>query len=287
MENNSAEFQKQKVSDTVRLTATILIIPREVVLNRPLNECEVPQQIKIVSPTSLRIPLDTKLDLSFIIPEFTVDIFSKFCSCNPNKNLELIEGQLFVHSPMSSISDGIALEVGRQIGNWNIVNALDGGCGASATNFIVVPGPPPTIRKPDSWWMDRVRYGPLLPDQNNQLPGVPDFVVEVISPNDHLLDQRTKCGDWVNWGVDLAMLIDYLAHDTYLYATTASGLLPMGFPFAYVLGVTEQRIPWPALPALNANGVQKGPALVVPLPAGSLMAQAVAFGVNHATFSLN
>jgi hypothetical protein len=101
------------------------------------------------------------------------------------------------------------------------------------------------------------------------------------------------------------MLVDYIHHNTYLYASAASGLIPLGrttvavSPYVggkvthifFVLtckGVHEQTIPWPALPPITGNNVQHGPALVVPLPAGCAMVLAGGpFGVNHAVFRLN
>jgi hypothetical protein len=69
--------------------------------------------------------------------------------------------------------------------------------------------------------------------------------VEVISPNDTLNEQRLKMAMWINAGVEVrsycpylnnilfeqvGMLIDYLHFNTYLYASTVSGLLPLANP---------------------------------------------------------
>jgi hypothetical protein len=74
--------------------------------------------------------------------------------------------------------EGIISRISHQITLWDIAAGIDGGIGVSSTNIIVVPGGSgiaPTIRKPDTWWMDRATYGPLQPELHNQLPGREEF----------------------------------------------------------------------------------------------------------------
>ena len=107
---------------------------------------------------------------------------------------------LFIHKPKLMLAECMAFEVGIMVSNWDKSHRLDGQYGGSSTNFITAPN---TVRKPDFWWMDPIRRNTLDPQHNNQLLGVPNFVVEVVSPNDSLIDQRNKLAFWINAGVEV------------------------------------------------------------------------------------
>jgi hypothetical protein len=87
-------------------------------------------------------------------------------------------------------------------------------------------------------------------------------------------------------------VIDYIGQITYFYAATASGLLLAPGFAANVTAhptygtITEEAHPWPALPAL-VNGMQFGPAFVLPIPAGTILVNTVGpVNINHAVFFL-
>lgn len=71
--------------------------------------------------------------------------------------------------------------------------------GLSSTDFFINFN---TVCKPDAWWMNNAKVDSLDTGHNNKLLGVPDFVLEVVAPND-TMDKRDKMALWINSGVEV------------------------------------------------------------------------------------
>jgi len=252
------------------------------------------------SKNQLEITPNSKFDLKPLFSGLVsiVNNYDIICSLNPNLILELY-GTKFLIKQMSRISSQIEHEIGGQFraiigfGPGKIGSAASGSC-----EFMINPV---HFRRPDVAWMTAATKLAILPILGERYNGVPDLVVEIRSPSQTQMDQRDKMGEWVTAGVDFGILVDYIGSVTYCYATLASGILPAigtvnatgGTSHAhtnvlYAGTIVEETFTWPALPA-PVGGDQFGPALNVPIPAGTTfgIATGVVNNMNHATFPLN
>lgn len=74
-------------------------------------------------------------------------------------------------------------------------------------------------RVPDAAWISRGRLHDVPPRQRRAiLPVAPEFVVEVRSETDDLVELMEKMKDWLSDGVLLGLLIDPQAHTAYVFA---------------------------------------------------------------------
>lgn len=222
---------------------------------------------------------------------------------NPNLSFEIIDNNIVLSPPMSACIGYINQIIGGQLFIWSFRAGVPlpiGVLGESSTEFLVDDG----FLKPDQSWMTTAHYEAQIATTRvrNRFPIPPQYVNETVSYHDTALKQRIKCGRWVTAGVEVVSLVNIFTRHTYLYALTASHLLPdPGAPAVPSVPpvnvhpahptVTEQDFIWPALPApMIANGVarQMGPAFVVPLPAAcTMVAIGGPFGINHGLFRLN
>jgi len=247
-----------------------------------------------VSPTQISLTSGRLIEF-FSILNIDFEILSEL---NADLRLELILGKLFVAPPMGSIVGNLNTEISRQLMTWAFpVGAVDqiGYVGSTETEFTLpwLIGEKFMYLRPDQSWMSQARFDAApLANRHKRFHGVPHYVNETVSLHDLLSLQRKKCGLWVYSGVEVVSLVDLFRANTYLYASTNSGLLPApGIAGAIVHPdypeITEQIFPWPALPPLSPASRQYGPALAVPIPVGCLMvATGGQFVLNHARFLL-
>jgi len=150
----------------------------------------------------------------------------------------------------------------------------------------------PHRKIPDAWWIRSANWLAINPTVNCILPGVPDFVLEVISPSEPPFGQILKMGEWIKAGVQFGIFVDYLNRVTYRYARASSNLLPAPGAHANVAAhpffsyITQEQFPWPPLVVAIP---QYGPAgFVVSIPAGTLIGIAVggAINIDHGEFLL-
>jgi len=235
------------------------------------------------------------LNLFFFID--TWQLLELFQGINPEVFFEFETSSKLKIKEMSSISCGIASEVCAIL--RTLTQAVTGGIPPFVGQYGGMQAQwrdnwqAPHRKIPDAWWIRTGIWLAMGPAINNILPGVPDFVLEVISPNDSIIEQRRKMGEWISAGVEFAIFIDYIHHNTYRYATTASALLPAPGAHPNVAihphfpVITEERFPWPPLIAAVP---QYGPVgFIVSIPAGTAIAIAlggVAININHTNFCL-
>lgn len=223
----------------------------------------------------------------------TWELVDIFLALNPEPRIEFVSTSSFIIKIMSKISDNIAQRAMVQITNANMAAGDVGAEGGASAEFRD-NWHAPHFLKADGHWTINVNHFASNPTANNRVRAVPDFVLEVRSPTDQLVDQQQKMRRWITGGVNFGILIDCVDQvpTTYCYATTASGLLPAPGANANTTaigGVTQQSFPWPPLPPIAANGIQYGPPLLVPIPAGSIIGAALPglLNINHGIIRLN
>jgi len=258
------------------------------------------------SKNQLEITPNSKFDLKPLFSGLVsiVNNYDIICSLNPDLVLELY-GTQFLIKQMSIVSSQIETEIGRQIitiigvGPGQIGSALSG-----SPEFKINPGVTNDFRRPDVAWMSAATKLAIQPPPGQRrCNGVPDLVVEIRSDSQSQMDQRDKMGEWVNAGVNFGILVDYIGSVTYCYATLASGILPAigavnatgGTAHAhpnvlYAGTIVEETFNWPLPLPAPVGGNQWGPALNVPIPAGTTFGIAnggVVNNINHTNFKLN
>jgi Uma2 family endonuclease len=74
------------------------------------------------------------------------------------------------------------------------------------------------MRSPDTAWIKKERWEALtLESQEKFAPICPDFIVELRSKSDSLVQLKNKMEKWVANGCELAWLIDPLENKAYVY----------------------------------------------------------------------
>ncbi len=147
------------------------------------------------------------------IPEeypMTDDELFAFCAANKELRIERDElGQLIIMSPSGGIT-----------GNLNY--GFD-----SATGFRLSDK---SMRSPDVSWVRKTKWDELrLEDQEKFAPICPDFVIELRSKSDSLIQLKSKMEKWVENGCQLAWLIDPIQQKSYVYQSDGAIIEVTGF----------------------------------------------------------
>jgi Uma2 family endonuclease len=132
--------------------------------------------------------------------------FEQLCADNPESKFETTkEGKLIVMSPTGSESGRKNSDLLIQVGIWNRQTRL-GEIFDSSTGFKLANG---ATRSPDVSWIERSRWNNLTKEQQKRFaPIAPDFVIELMSPTDDLIELQQKMSEYVSCGVKLGWLIN-------------------------------------------------------------------------------
>ncbi|HFA47980.1 MAG TPA: Uma2 family endonuclease [Bacteroidetes bacterium] len=114
------------------------------------------------------------------------------------------------------------------LGMWQMQSEM-GEVYGSTTGFDLPDG---STRAPDAAWISDERLADMSPEEeeNNFIPVVPDFVVELRSSSDRLAKMKNKMKDiWMKNGVRLGWLIDPYKEKVYIYREDGSSDIVEGF----------------------------------------------------------
>ena len=129
------------------------------------------------------------LNLDPII-NLTSEQFYQLCQANPDLKLERnTNGELIVMPPTGGETGKRNSKINLQLGIWNERTQL-GEVFDSSTGFTL---PNKADRSPDAAWVEKSRWEALTAeDRERFIPLCPDFVIELISPNDSLKKTQEK-----------------------------------------------------------------------------------------------
>jgi Uma2 family endonuclease len=122
----------------------------------------------------------------------------------PDKQAELVRGQLIVREPPGYRHGVVAFAVAARIGEFVRANNL-GVVVAAETGFKLFSNPD-TVRAADAAFISHHRAPD--PPPSGYLALAPDLVVEVVSPGDRPGEIQAKVGDWLTAGSRLLWVID-------------------------------------------------------------------------------
>ena len=145
------------------------------------------------------------LNLNSVI-QFNRQQFYEICQANPDLKLErTAEGNLVIMSPTGGETGRKNASLIIQIGLWNEQTQL-GVVFDSSTGFSLPNG---ADRSPDVAWLEKSRWESLSQQQRETfIPLCPDFVIELLSPSDHLKTTQTKLQEYIENGCQLGWLIN-------------------------------------------------------------------------------
>lgn len=139
----------------------------------------------------------------------------QLCRENPDLRFETnANGKLIVMSPTGSESGKRNSSLLAQVWYWNNQCKL-GEVFDSSTGFKLSNG---ATRSPDVSWIAIERWNSLSDKQKRGFAPIdPDFVIELLSPTDNLLETQQKMSEYLNCGVKLGWLINPDAKEVEIY----------------------------------------------------------------------
>jgi len=147
---------------------------------------------------------------------FTDQDFYTFCMDNPELKFERTEdGKIIIMANTGGTTGRLNAKLIFYLYKWNIDKNL-GEVFDSSTAFLL---PNKSVRSPDAAWISKERWNALSEEQKSKFPPIcPDFIVELKSTSDDLIDVQNKItNEWMNNGCKLAWLIDPEQKYIYVY----------------------------------------------------------------------
>lgn len=143
------------------------------------------------------------------------ETFEEFCRLNRDLRIEMTAaGELIIMPPTFGRTGNRNAILTALIINWNEQDKT-GVVFDSSTLFILPNG---AKRSPDVSWVRRSRLTQLTEEQKEKfLPLCPDFVVELRSTSDRLVDLRAKLREYIENGAQLGWLLDPQARHVDVY----------------------------------------------------------------------
>ncbi|MCC5600080.1 Uma2 family endonuclease [Nostoc favosum] len=154
------------------------------------------------------------LNLNSVI-KLTREQFYQLCKENPDLKLERnAEGELIIMPPTGGETGKSNSTINAQIWFWNDQNQL-GEVFDSSTGFTLPSG---ADRSPDVSWVEKSRWDALTKEQKEKfIPLCPDFVIEILSPNDSLKKTQDKMQEYIENGCRLGWLINRKKQEVEIY----------------------------------------------------------------------
>lgn len=166
---------------------------------------------QLTTTTGFNLPLKLNLRRT----KLTEEQFMHMCQENHDLRLELTAQQeLVIMPPTGSETGWRSGEIFYALTVW----AKQDGTGLSfdsSTGFTLPNG---AIRSPDASWVKRTRWDELTKEQRARFaPLCPDFLIELRSPTDALVDLHEKMQEYIDNGARLGWLIDPIDKRVYIY----------------------------------------------------------------------
>ena len=158
--------------------------------------------------TSFTLNLDSVIKL-------TSEQFYKLCQANPDLKLERnAQGDLIIMPPTGGETGKTNSNINAQIWFWNEQKQL-GEVFDSSTGFTLPSG---ADRSPDVSWVEKSRWNALTKEQKEKfIPLCPDFVIEILSPNDSLKKTQNKMQEYIDNCCRVGWLINRKRQEVEIY----------------------------------------------------------------------
>ena len=147
--------------------------------------------------------------------ELTNDEFYEFCRQNKDLKFERAStGQIIFTLPKGGETGILNSTIITKLYSWNkIINP--GVVFDSSTGFKL---PNQATRSPDASWVKKERWEKLSSEEKKKFPPLcPDFVVEIRSENDTIVEIQNKMNEYFENGCQLGWIIDPVEQQVYIY----------------------------------------------------------------------
>jgi Uma2 family endonuclease len=130
----------------------------------------------------------------------------RFCAANDFLRVERdANGEILVMTPAGLKTSRMNSRITRLLDEW----AEQDGRGIAVDSNGGFTLPDGSVRAADAAWVHKSRWDALSEaDQARFSPICPDFIIELRSPNDSLVELKQKMERWIANGVQLGWLID-------------------------------------------------------------------------------
>ncbi|HLM62367.1 MAG TPA: Uma2 family endonuclease [Pyrinomonadaceae bacterium] len=155
------------------------------------------------------------LDFRDVLKKINDDEFESFCRHNPDVEIELTkEGELIIMPPTGGQTGIRNFSLIGKFFNW--LEKDKSGVGFDSSTVFVLPNG--AKRSPDLSWVKNEKWNVLTEEEKEKFPVLcPDFVVELRSPSDSLVNLQNKMREYVENGAALGWLIDPLERKVHVY----------------------------------------------------------------------
>ena len=166
--------------------------------------------------TSALLDLPMPVRLRTAVP-LTDDELLAFCARHDELRVERdANGELIMMSPAGGASSNRNAFINGMLWSWANQDAR-GTVFDSSGGFRLPDG---SMRSPDAAWVSREKWDALTGSEREKfLPLCPEFVIELRSPSDSLIELRAKMADWIANGSLLGWLIDPERRSVEIYRT--------------------------------------------------------------------
>jgi Uma2 family endonuclease len=132
--------------------------------------------------------------------------FYQLCMQNPDTKFERnVDGEIIIMPPTGGETGKRNAKLITRFTIWNEQTGL-GEVFDSSTGYTL---PSKANRSPDVSWIKQERWNSLTLEQRQKfIPLAPDFVLELMSPSDYLVDVQGKMQEYLDNGVQLGWLIN-------------------------------------------------------------------------------
>lgn len=117
---------------------------------------------------------------------------------------ELIEGVLYEMNAPGGDHGRVTARIARLLDEYA---EREGGVALSEVGFLLAQDPD-TVRAPDAAWLSPERAGRIGRIGRKYIPGTPDLLAEVVSPNDGRFTVQDKALMWLTYGCRLVLVAD-------------------------------------------------------------------------------
>ncbi len=141
--------------------------------------------------------------------------FYQLCIHNRDTKFERnADGKIIIMPPTGGETGKRNTNLIVQLGVWNRQTKL-GEVFDSSTGYKLPSG---ANRSPNVSWIRQDRWDSLTSEQKQKfIPLAPDFVLELMSPNDYLINTQVKMQEYLDNGVKLGWLINPEAKQVEIY----------------------------------------------------------------------
>ncbi len=155
------------------------------------------------------------LNFQDVLKKISDDEFENFCRHNPDVEIELTkEGELVIMPPTGGETGNRNFSLIVRFGIW--AEEDESGIGFDSSTVFKLPDG--AKRSPDVSWVKKERWETLTKEEKIKFPPLcPDFVVELRSPSDSLVNLQNKMTEYIENGAALGWLIDPSERKVYVY----------------------------------------------------------------------